>query len=174
MRSVHPRPWLDQLTQYAALLLLAFMLLTVPLQVVLALAGAGAMLLAALLTLLLCPFVLLLTTATPAVTVYEDGIDIQPLIWPRRFVPWHEIETLKPYPLLPHPGGEFSRQALVGRSHYRPAEGLMLVIPSLPVQYRIAGFLAGEGAQPVIAITNRTHSNYADLVESIYQFCESR
>jgi hypothetical protein len=43
----------------------------------------------------------------------------------------------------------------------------MLVIPSLPAPYRIAGFLAGEGAKPVIALTTRTHSDYDALVEAI-------
>jgi hypothetical protein len=44
---------------------------------------------------------------------------------------------------------------------------MMLVLPDLPLPYRVTGVLAGEGFIPVIAITNRTHTAYDDLIAEI-------
>jgi len=158
------------MTQYGAAALLALIALSVPLQIVLAFAGAPVFALTGLFTLLLAPFVLLLTTATPAVTVAPEGIMVQPRLWRTHSIPWHQVAAIKPYPLLPPADAEISRRYLAGRSRYRPAEGIMLVIPGLPAQYRIAGLLAGEGFRPVIAITNRTHAHYDVLVKKIRSF----
>lgn len=165
----HPKPRLDRLTQYGAMALLLVMALTVPLQILLALLGAPAFLflLTAIFTALLAPFILMLTTATPAVTVAPEGITVQPVVWRQRFVPWSDVTAIKDYPLLPQPDAELSRKVMTGRKRYQPAEGLMLLIPALPVQYRITGFLAGEGFTPVIAVTNRAHSRYDVLVKKI-------
>lgn len=167
---MHPKPRLDRLTQYGAAALLLLTVVSGPLQFVLALAGAPVFALTGLFTLLLAPFVLLLTAATPAVTVAPERITVQPRLWRTHSVPWHQVTAIKPYPLLPPADAEISRRYLAGRSRYRPAEGIMLVIPGLPAQYRIAGFLAGEGFQPVIAITNRTHTRYDILVKKIRSF----
>ena len=167
MYSTHPKPWLDRLTQYCALVMLIFILVSVPLQIVLALTGLSLFAWTAIFTLLLGPFVLLLTAATPAVTLSPDGITIQPLIWQTRFVPWSAVRAIKPYPLLPPPDSEISRQHLTGRKNYRPAEGIMLLLPDLPLPYRVTGLLAGEGFTPVIAITSRTHTNYDELIAHI-------
>ena len=170
----HPNPWLDRLMQAGAAALLLIILLSVPLQVVLVLLGAPIFAITAVFTLLLVPFVLLLTAATPSVTVAPEGLTVQPRLWKSQFVPWPEIEAIKPYPLLPPPDAEVSRKYVVGRASYQPAEGLMLVIPRLPVQYRIAGLLAGEGAVPVIAVTNRTHTRYEMLVKKIRIYVEEQ
>lgn len=171
MKSTHPRPLLDRVTQYGAAALAAVMLVTVPLQIALALTmrPAGVFVLTAVFTLLLTPFVLLLTTATPALTIERDGLRLQPLIWKPCFVPWQSVTAVKPYPLLPHPQGELTRKAVSGRKRYRSAEGIMLVIPGLPLQYCIAGVLSGEGFTPAIAITNRTHTNYDRLIQEIFE-----
>jgi hypothetical protein len=169
----HPNPWLDRLTQYTALTLLILILISLPLQGVLVLAGAPVFGLVALFTLALAPFVLLLTITTPAVTVAPDGLTVQPRIWKTQVVPWAAVRAIKPYPLLPPADAETSRRYLAGRTKYQPAEGLMLIIPTLPLQYRITGLLAGEGWTPVIAVTNRTHTQYPVLVKKLRAFHEA-
>ena len=79
------------------------------------------------------------------------------------------MTAVKPYPLLPPADAEVTRKALAGRKKYRPAEGVMLVIPALPLPYRFGGFFPGEGFTPVIAVTTRTHTDYDDLVRQIRQ-----
>jgi hypothetical protein len=81
---------------------------------------------------------------------------------------------VKVYPLLPSADAETTRRLTVGRIKYRPAAGIMLVIPGLPPQYRIAGFFAGERAAPIIALTNRAHADYERLVEAVLTFTDSR
>ena len=166
---VHPKPLLDRITQYGAAVVIIIMALAAVLQVLLAVFVVPSLifLLTALFTALLIPFMLVLTTATPAVTVTPEGITVHPVIWKARSFGWDAVQAVKTYPLLPPPDGETSRKMLTGRSNYRPAEGLMLVIPALPVQYRITGLLAGEGFTPVIAVTTRTHDRYDVLAKKI-------
>jgi hypothetical protein len=169
MKSTHPKPLLDRITQYGAAALVTVMLLTVPLQLLLAflIRPPLVFVITAFFTLLLAPFVLLLTASTPRVQVSTEGITIEPVIWNSRFVPWGSVTAVKPYPLLPQAQAELTRKTLTGRNQYRAAEGIMLVIPELPPQYRIVGVLAGEGFTPVIALTNRTHTDYDRLVQHI-------
>jgi hypothetical protein len=172
---LHPNPLLDRITQYGAIAVIVVMLVAALLQIVLAFLGVrlGALFLPmALFVVLLTPFMLMLTTATPGITISPEGIEIQPLIWKRQFVPWSEVRAFKPYPLLPQHDSEIGRKALAGRKRYQPAQGKMLVVPRLPVQYRIVGFLAGEGWTPVIAVTNRTHQEYEKLVKKISVYTE--
>lgn len=165
----HPSPVLDMLTQYGAIaFLLATMLILIS-QVVLAFSGAPAFLLvltSVTLILLVAP-ALMLTTATPAVSVDEADFTLHPRVWPRRAVLWSDVLAVKPYPLLPPADTERARKALVGRRKYRAAQGIMLIVPSLPWMYRLTGFFAGEGFRPVIAFTNRTHEDYSTLVERV-------
>lgn len=165
----HPNPTLDRLTQYGAAALATLMLLAALAQLSLAFSvyPPGIFVLTAVITLLLIPFVLMLTTATPAVSLTHEGLSIEPLIWKKRLVPWDAVKAIKRYPLLPQADAESGRKAALGRKRYRPAEGIMLVIPGLPPQYCIAGWLAGEGWTPIIALTTRTHRDYDQLVGSI-------
>lgn len=165
----HPNPTLDKLTQYGALAVLVIIVLAVPLQLVLAVVGAPFFVLTALFTLLFAPFILLLMTTTPALSLSANGLTLQPRIWKTRFIPWDAVTAVKPYPLLPPADAEVTRKALAGRKKYRPAEGVMLVIPALPLPYRFGGFFAGEGFTPVIAVTTRTHTDYDDLIRQIRQ-----
>lgn len=172
LKSTHPNPAVDRITQYGALVLVVIMLAAALAQIVLALTIRPALLfiLTSIITILMIPFVLMLTASTPGVTVTKDGLTIEPLIWKAHFVPWQDVKAVKYYPLLPQAGAEVPRKAMVGRKNYRPAEGIMLVIPSLPPQYRITGLLAGEGFTSVIGVTTRTHSNYDQLTEKIFTF----
>lgn len=162
----HPRPLIDLLTQYVAVafLLLALVLLIV--QGALAFNGQPPILLfftSVTLVVLVAP-ALWLTAATPPVATLPDGLRLQPRLWRARNVTWREIAAVKQYPLLPDRQGEGVRRALEGRKNYHAAEGVMLLIPSLSWQYRFTGFFAGEGFTPVIAFTNRTHTDYATLI----------
>lgn len=168
-RHVHPNPFVDRLIQYGALALSALMLLSVPLQILLTLLGApgGLFVVTGIVVLLLVPPVLMLTANTPAVTLQEDGLWLEPRIWRRTFVPWEQIEAFKDYPLIPKRDEEVQRRTFVGRKNYAPAAGVMLVIPALPPQYRIAAFFAGEPGHGVVALTNRTHTEYPKLLKKL-------
>ncbi|MEM6529577.1 MAG: hypothetical protein AAF653_14865, partial [Chloroflexota bacterium] len=158
----HPNPSLNRIIQYGAAFICAIMVLSVPLQIALTLAGApgGLFVLSALVTTALMPPVLMLTASSPAITIEKDGVWIEPVIWKRRFVPWDDVNAVKEYPLLPGADGETQRRAFVGRQNYTAPEGIMLVIPGLPLQYRIAAFFAGEPGRGIVALTNRTHTEY--------------
>ncbi len=168
----HPHPFIARVTQYGALAVFVIMLISVPLQVLLTLLGApgGLFVITALITLMLSPAVLMLTAVSPPVTLAADGLWLEPVVWRQRFIPWDAIDAVKVYPLLPGEDGEVQRRAFVGRSNYRAAEGIMLVVPGLPPQYRVVGFFAGEGGKPVIALTNRSHTEYARLKKKIIHY----
>lgn len=165
----HPNPGWHRLTQSGALALLVVMLAAVAGQIIIGLLDARFLLfvLSGLFTLALTPAVLLATVATPPVTIAPEGLTIQPVIWRERFVPWSAVRAVKDYPLLPPSDAEVGRRLMVGRLKYRPAEGKMLLIADLPRIYRVTGFFTGEGLTPVIAVTNRTHAEYAKLLHKI-------
>lgn len=165
----HPRPWIDRLVQFGAVGFLAVTAALFVWQIALALSGLPpALLLLTTLTmaLLIVP-ALWLTTATPAVELRAAGLTLHPRIWRQREIAWADIRAVKPYPLLPEQQGEQVRKAFVGRRKYVPAQGVMLIVPSLPWIYRCTGFLAGEGFTPVVALTNRTHTDYDRLIKGV-------
>jgi hypothetical protein len=163
----HPNPTLNRLTQYAALTLTALLAFGEVGLILLSLRAGGGFILMGITLVLFAPFLLMQTVNTPAVTVSGDGITLQPLLWKPIFVAWEAIRKVKPYPLLPPPEAETLRKVMVGRLKYRPAEGVLLVIPSLPLLYRLHGFFCGEGFTGAIALTNRTHTDYTRLVEQV-------
>jgi hypothetical protein len=179
MNSIHehPQPALNKLIHYGGVVLIAVMLAATVAQVIIALAEPRAVLLlmGAILTLLLMLPVVMLVTITPPVTVSPDALTLRPVIGKPIQLAWTEIAAIKPYPLLPPQDNEITRRALVGPKRYRPAEGTMLVIPSLPLPYRVNGFFCGEGLTPVIAFTSRAHSDYDKLIKkTTHYFEESR
>jgi len=94
---------------------------------------------------------------------------LHPALWAKRTIAWGEVTEVRVYPLLPRADTEIPRKYVVGTRNYRPAAGIMLVIPSLPWQYRIVGFFAGTQSQPTIALTNRAHENYEHLLQVVLQ-----
>lgn len=151
---------------------MGLLVIAVPLQILLALLIRQAPLfyLTAAFSLLLIFPLMMQSAATPAMTISDEGILLQPVLWRERFVAWREIERVQPYPLLPPSDTESLRKALVGRKNYHPAEGVMLLIPSLPFPYRATGFFVGEGFRPVVAITNRTHQHYEQLIQQLQHY----
>ena len=166
-KHTHPHPLTDSLSQYVGIGLAVVMVVAGIGQIGLAAFGLPLFLLSGAITLLLIAPVLMLTSATPAVSIAADGITIQPRVWRDRFVTWGEVRAIKDYPLLPPKDAEVTRRTMVGKKRYRAAEGKMLIIPSLPLQYRFTGLFAGEGFTGVIALTNRSHTNYDRLIAEV-------
>jgi hypothetical protein len=166
----HPNPLTDRLAQYGGILLIIVMVIAALGQIALATQGLPLFALSGIVTLLLVAPVLMLTSATPAVSVSAEGITLQPRVWAQRFVRWQDVRDLRDYPLLPPAEIETQRRLVQGKRRYRPAEGKMLVIPSLPLQYRFTGLFAGAGFQGVVALTNRTHRDYDVLIRQVSKY----
>jgi hypothetical protein len=170
---LHPNPSVNRWTQYSVAFAMTMIVVAAPLQVILALLidGAPLFFITAVLTLLLLPPLLMQSAATPPVSISDSGITLRPVIWKAHFVSWEAVREIKPYPLLPPADTEAMRRVMVGKKKFRAAEGIMLVIPDLPLPYRATGFFAGEGITPVVALTSRTHQNYDHLVRQIRRYC---
>lgn len=167
----HPQPILNRLTHYGIVALLATMLITVPLQLFLAfMLGWQLFLLSPIFTLLLSTPLVMWLSATPALSLSDQGIFIQPIVWRKHLIPWDHVLALKPYPLLPTRNHEVGKRALQGRKAYRAAEGIMLIVRDLPLPYRISAYFAGERQHAIIAITNRTHTDYDHLVRTLERY----
>jgi hypothetical protein len=169
----HPNPTFDRIAQVGGLILAVVMIAAALGQFALATVGLPLFVFSGIVTLLLIAPVMLLTSATPAVTVTPEGITLQPRVWRERFIRWDEVRAIKPYPLLPPKDVEAERRALVGKRRYRPAEGVMLIIPALPLQYRFTGLFAGEGFTGVVALTNRSHTDYDSLLREVQKNTKS-
>ena len=177
MRSTHdhPNPFLNRVSQYGALVLLAVMLLGAAGLILIGLFDTRLLLLApaGLIVLALAPAVLMVTTISPALTVDADGLTIRPVSWKPVQVRWDAVTRFEEYPLLPAADSEMGRRALTGRKRYRAAEGKMLVIPSLPAIYKINGLFCGRGLTPVVAFTNRSHADYDKLLKKVTVYLEA-
>lgn len=108
-------------------------------------------------------------SVSPPLHVDTSGITIQPFLWRARHIAWDEIAAIKAYPLLPGQDNEVVKRALVGRNNYEEAQGVMLLVPALPLQYRAVSFFVGESGQALIAVTNRSHRNYARFLKQVKQ-----
>lgn len=108
---------------------------------------------------------LLLTSLHPSVSVLEDGLMVEPLVWRGQFLAWSDIAYITNHHLLPPPAPE--RQIL--KSNRPPQEGLMVVAVSgkMAWHYRFVGLMAGEGLMPVFGVTNHTHEDYNTLRDTL-------
>jgi hypothetical protein len=147
----------------------ALLVISIPFQFFLGLAGGTLFFLAIVFSLLLTLPLLMTTVIAPTIQIDANGFTLKPIFWKKQTVKWADITAVKPYPLLPPSDAEVTRRIAVGRVKYAPANGIMLTIPKLSWMYRIGGFFAGEKRQPIIAITNRAHSRYDELVYAILQ-----
>lgn len=171
---VHPHRLSDGIAQFGGIALAGVMVAAgIGQMVVAVLFHLPLLLLSGVVTLALIGPVLLLVSATPAVSIAPEGITLQPRVWRNRFVPWSAVREIKDYPLLPPRDAEVGRRALTGRQRYRAAEGKMLIIPSLPIQYRVTGLFVGEGFVGVIGLTNRTHTDYERLIQQMFKYYEA-
>lgn len=165
----HPRQFTDRVSQFVALGAIIVLLISIPFQIFFGLAGGGLFFMSAFFSGLMILPLLMATVITPAIQVDGDGLTLMPIIWKPHHVAWSDIRAVKHYPLLPPADAEITRKIAIGKAKYAPANGVMLVIPKLPWMYRIGGFFAGEKRQPIIAITNRAHSRYDELVYAILE-----
>lgn len=165
----HPNPTAYKLTQWLILIAIIIILLTVPLQIMIAVIYPQAVLfyLMALITLTLTAPLILYVTATPTVSLDDTGLTVHPLIGKSRHLDWDDIQAVKEYPLLPRQNHEVNKRLVVGRKRYQQAEGIMLITAELPLIYRVGGFFAGERGRKIIALTNRTHTDYDQLVKQV-------
>lgn len=170
----HPNPKIYRLTQWIIFLALIVILLTIPLQLLIATLYPQAMLfyVSAVMTLLLTAPLLLHLTVTPTVSVTEQGLTIYPFLGKSHRFDWGDIQAVKSYPLLPRQNHEVNKRLLIGRKRYQQAEGKMLLIPDLPIVYRVGGFFAGEHGRKIIALTNRTHTDYEQLIKQIMKHAD--
>lgn len=166
--AAHPAPHRYRLEQRLLMALLIAVVAGAVGQLVLALLLRSLLFgLGALTLLAFAPFILMTLSVAPPLMLSAEGLLIRPHWWRARLIPWADVLAVQPYPLLPRPDQETERRALQGRKRYRSAEGWMLIVRGLPWQYRMAGFFAGAGGQPIIAITNRTHSGYDALMKQV-------
>lgn len=171
----HPNPKLNYLAHAIARVMVGMLWLSVVAQLFLvALLSAPVMLFSALLTAILSAPLLMFLYATPPIQLTQSGLKICPPYGKSQFIPWAAIHEIRDYPLLPTPDQEAERRIWVGRKHYQPARGKLLLVVGLPWPYRVMSFFAGVYPSPAIAITNRTHMNYDQLVKVIYQYTDQK
>ena len=167
----HPNKALYKLQQISLLILLIVAVVASLMLIVVAfILSAPLFVIMSLLLLLLSAPLLMALVNTPPVTITDEGLILEPFIGNQRPIAWHDIERIEAYPLLPQPDQEILKQYAIGRNKYRAAEGIMLIVPSLPLPYRIAGLLAGANRKPIIAFTNRSHSDYDTLTHRITRY----
>jgi hypothetical protein len=166
----HPNPTQYKIEQVSLLILLGLMIIAAALLMLTALLiGLPLFFIMAVMILLLIAPVAMRFVVTAPLTISADGLRVQPLFLPPQTIIWGQIHDLRAYPLLPAAHQEVGRKALIGRKRYQAAEGKMLIVTGLPWIYRIAGIFAGADARPIIAITNRTHADYQQLIARIEQ-----
>jgi hypothetical protein len=119
-----------------------------------------------LVALLMLPVAMLLSVSPP-ITVDSTGLTLRPFWGKSQVIAWDQITEMRVYPLLPQTDQEVEWRLMQGRKRYRTAEGYMLVVPALPLRYRAAGLFTGVRGQPIVAFTNRSHSDYETLLQQI-------
>ena len=168
-KYTHPNPTAYKLTQWLILLATVVILLSVPLQILIAVIYPQAVLfyLMAVITLMLTAPLLLYLTVTPTVSLDDAGLTVHPFIGKSHYIDWDAIQAVQDYPLLPRQSHEVNKRLVVGRKRYKQAEGIMLITSQLPMVYRVGGLFAGERGRKIIALTNRTHDDYDHLVRQV-------
>jgi hypothetical protein len=159
---------------FAAILLVVMALAAGGLFILAILLTAPLMVIMSLLVIALMVPVAMLLSVSPPITVDEEGLTLEPFWGQAQQIAWEDIAAMQVYPLLPQADQEVERRLIQGRKKYRAAEGYMLLVPRLPLRYRMAGFFAGVGAQPIVAFTNRAHSDYDVLLQRVQRHTEAK
>lgn len=169
----HPNPPVYKIEQYILMALGIIMLIAAGLLVIVAfLIPAPLFVIMAGLIVVLSAFVWMRLVITSPVSISREGISVHPAFGKERFIAWSEVQEVKHYPLLPQENHEVVRRMMVGKRKYHSAAGVMLIVDNLPALYRIAGWLVGEHGKSIIALTNRTHEDYAELVNRVEQYTD--
>jgi hypothetical protein len=171
----YPRTWLRQWQRLLLAVLLAVGLTTVVVQVIIALSGAALFVGTALFTLLLLLPILAQPALSPEVTVYAEGLAVQPLLWRSQRVAWGQITRLTAHPLIANSlaatddNASISIGRLLHGKNYRPREGLLIVVDPaarLALPFRLLALITGERGA-AFAVSSATHTNYAALRDAL-------
>ncbi len=103
----------------------------------------------------------------PEISVTNDGLYVQPMVWRAQLVPWETLEEIVAHPLVYN--DEAMGRLLHGK-RYRPRQGVVVLVKpeaGLWPVYRLIGALAGGGNRPGFALSSTTHTGYEALVERI-------
>ncbi len=156
----HPRPALRRVTGW----LVAAGLIGIVVGVIglLVLAIGYRLLLLALAAIFLAALavpLLQLSALHPAITVYERGLWLKPLVWQGSWVPWDALTGLHDHTLIQR--GKRTRWDTSREGH------LITVTGALPVVYAVVGWMAGLGSRRAFGIAAHSHTDYAALLSAI-------
>jgi len=174
--SCHPPrfPALYRLKRWltaAGLFLCAVALIGEGLLILLGIGNGGAMFLLLLFTAALTAPLAIGAVLTPPLTVAADGLTVQPMLGPARFVPWEAIAGLRPYTL--QPVDEPLARLLLGRANMPRRDGRWVLVGGplfggpLPLTYRLAAWLTGLGNVAVFGVSDATHRDYDTLLAAL-------
>jgi hypothetical protein len=163
----HPRPLLHTITRLAVAMGLSAVVLSIPLQLILAFTIAPLLLGTSVFTILLTVPLLILSVLHPEIRVTETGLRLMPMLWRAQSIGWETLSTLTDHPLI-YEDPVLSRH-LYGKQ-YRLREGKVIVLSrDAPVlwMYRLLGLFSGVGLTPAFGISSTTHTDYESLLQTI-------
>jgi hypothetical protein len=103
----------------------------------------------------------------PEITVTDDGLYVQPMIWRAQLVPWDCVAEIVAHPLVYN--DEAMGRVLHGK-RYVPRQAVVVIVKSdagVWLIYRLIGALAGAGNRPGFALSSTTHTSYDALIQTI-------
>lgn len=106
-----------------------------------------------------------LTSLHPTITVEENGLRLNPLVFPSSFVAWDDLAEIREHTLIKPPAPSKIQKYTKREPHQ--GEMILAKIGKLPFHYRIVGLMSGQGFKPTFAISNRTHIEYKILRSEI-------
>jgi hypothetical protein len=113
-----------------------------------------------------------LTSLHPAITVEEDGLRLNPLVFPPSFVAWDDLIEMTDHTLVKPPAPSKIQQRLKREPH--TGEMILAKMGVLPFHYRVVGLMGGQGFKPTFAISNRSHVEYEALRSEIRKHLPKR
>lgn len=107
----------------------------------------------------------LLTSLHPAIIVEENGLRLNPLVFPSSFVAWDDLLQITEHTLIKPPAPSKIQKYIKKEPH--EGEMILAKIGALPFHYRVVGLMSSQGFKPTFAISNRTHVDYKILRSKI-------
>jgi len=162
-----PRPTIRRITARLVGLGLIVTITAIIGQLVLALVIGPLLCGTAFFTAMLLIALLQRTVLHPEITVTDNGLRLQPILWQAQSVPWSALAGITDHPLV---FNDDAMGRLLYGKRYRRREGLVVLVrpeAGLSPIYRLIGGLAGAGNTPAFAISSTTHTDYETLVSAI-------
>ncbi|MBN1680842.1 MAG: hypothetical protein JW966_11165 [Anaerolineae bacterium] len=95
----------------------------------------------------------------PRVTVYEDGLWLNPVLWRSSWIPWDAIGSVEKHTLIRH---------VVNKRGKLERDGRLIVAEGLPWPYQIVSGMAGLGWRArAFGIATNAHTDYPALLNAI-------